>query len=102
MGIFDLVCERVVSPLWARREWRDGASLRRDLARRQFDDPDVVAARQQAALRRLLRFAAASVPYYRALFARLGLTGEGVNSPEAFQAFPVLTKADVRNRANEL
>lgn len=102
MGLFDVVCERVVYPLWARREGRDSARLRRELARRQFDDPDVVAARQQAALRRVLRFAAASVPYYCARFARLGLTVEDVDGPEAFRTFPILTKSDVRNHAAEL
>src|SRR5205085_9014137 len=95
MGLFDLVCERFVYPLWARREGRDAAALRRELGRRQFDDPAVVRARQQAALQRLLRFAAASVPYYRDLFARLRLTAQAIAGPEEFQSLPVLTKSDV-------
>src|SRR5947209_7921589 len=102
MGLFDLVSERVVYRLWARREGRDGTPLRRELDRRQFDEPDVVAARQQAALRRLLRFATASAPYYRERFAGLGVNVEDIDSSDAFQALPVLTKSDVRNHAAEL
>jgi phenylacetate-CoA ligase len=102
MGLFDVACERVVYPLWARREGRDAAALSRELGRRQFDDAEVVRVRQRAALRRLLRFAAASVPHYRDLFARLRLTAEDIDSPEAFESLPILTKSDVRNHAARL
>ncbi len=96
MGLFDLACRRLIRPLWARREDRRAAALRRELGRRQYDPPAVVRARQQVALRRVLRHAAGTVPYYRDLFARLRLRPEEITTADDLTALPLLTKADIR------
>jgi phenylacetate-CoA ligase len=102
MGVRDFVCRRLTHPLWARREDRLAAARRRELDRRQFDPPAVVRARQQAALRRVLRHAAAAVPYYRALFAHLRLQPEDVATIDDLHALPPLTKTAIREHGPAL
>jgi phenylacetate-CoA ligase len=102
MGLLDFACRRLIHPLWARREDRRAAALRDELARRQFDAPAVVRARQIVALRRMLRHAAATVPYYRDLFCRAGFRPETVSAISDLQSLPLLTKADIRARGSEL
>jgi phenylacetate-CoA ligase len=57
---------------------------------------------QGARLRRLLRHANDHVPYYRALFLEYGLDPEQVSGPADLARLPMLTKAIVRARRNEL
>ncbi len=102
MALFDGICRRVIHPLWARREDRHAGRLARELRRRAFDPPAVVAARQLAALRRVLHHAAATVPYYRDLFARLRFVPDDVATFDDLERLPLLTKADVRTRGDEL
>lgn len=102
MGLLDRACRRLIHPLWARHEDPRADALRRELARRQFDPPDVTHARQRAALRRLLRHAASTVPYYRALFARAGVRPDDITTEDDFRALPVLTKTDIRRNGQEL
>jgi phenylacetate-CoA ligase len=102
MGLLDLACRRLIHPLWARREDRRAAGLRDELARRQFDPPAVVRARQVVALRRMLKHAAATVPFYRERFAQVGFRPDDVNAISDLQSLPLLTKTDIRNRGPEL
>jgi len=85
LGLVDSICRRVVWPLWARRDHPLLPRYVRELERRQFDPPDVVATRQQCMLRRIVRHAIEQVPYYRKL-------GVGPDLAE----FPILTKQAVR------
>ena len=96
MGLLDYACRRLIHPLWARHDDRRAAVLRHELDRRQFDPPTVVRARQVVGLRRMLRHAAATVPHYRDLFARLGFRAETVSSIADLQALPLLTKTVIR------
>src|SRR5262245_4774941 len=102
MGLLDRACRRLIHPLWARHEDPRAAALRRELARRQYDPPPVIRARQRAAFHRILRHAAATVPYYRALFARTGVRPEDVTTDDDLRALPVLTKTDIRRHGREL
>jgi phenylacetate-CoA ligase len=102
MGLLDVASRRLIHPLWARREDRRATALREELAKRQFDPPAVVRTRQVVALRRVLRHAAATVPYYRELFDRVGFRADDVCSVDDLQALPLLTKTDIRQRGDEL
>jgi phenylacetate-CoA ligase len=102
MGLLDLACRRLIRPLWERRDDGRAARLGDELARRQFDPPAVVRARQVVALRRVLRHAAATVPYYRDLFGRVGFRPDGVRSADDLHALPLLTKTTIRERSLEL
>jgi phenylacetate-CoA ligase len=96
MGVFDIACRRLIQPLWARRDGRNSARLRRELDRRQFDSPSVVRARQLVMLRRILRHAAETTPFYRDTFARHGVDVELVDSFDALTRLPILMKSDIR------
>lgn len=102
MGLTDAICRRLIRPLWARREDRNAAAYDRELGRRQFDPPAVIAARQAVALRRILRHAAATVPYYRDLTRRLKLSIDDITSLDDFAVWPILTKTVIRERPGEL
>lgn len=102
MALLDGPCRRLIHPLWARREDGRAARLAAELRRRQYDPPAVVAARQLVALRRALRHATTTVPYYRDLFARLRLVPEDIATFADMTRIPLLTKADVRERGDEL
>ncbi|MFO0809871.1 MAG: phenylacetate--CoA ligase family protein [Gemmataceae bacterium] len=102
MALLDGIHRRLIHPLWARREDRFAGRLANELRRRQFDPPKVIAARQLSALRRILRHAVGTVPYYRDLFHRLRLSPEDVASFDELQRLPLLTKSDVRERGDEM
>ena len=57
---------------------------------------------QDRQLRRVIRHAGKHVPYYRALFNRIGLDPETFRGRQDLQRIPVLTKQSVRTRTNEL
>lgn len=96
MGVADLLSRRLIHPLWSRRDDPRAAGLRRELNRRQFDPPDVVRARQNTALRRVLRHAVTSVPYYRDRFAGARVRVEDINTTDDLVRLPLITKADIR------
>jgi phenylacetate-CoA ligase len=102
MGLLDLACRRLIRPLWERREDRRAAALRNDLARRQYDSPAVARARQLVALRRVLRHAGDTVPYYRELFQRVGFRPDDVRSLDDLRVLPILSKGTIRERGAEL
>ena len=92
----------LTQPLIARR--RDSAHLRHlaHLERTQFDPPEVVEQRQWLALKRLLRHAYDTVPYYSGLMAKLGLQPEDFRSVADLTWLPALTKNVIRRAGNEL
>lgn len=63
---------------------------------------DEVRRRQWARLSALLSHAEAKVPYYRQLFAELGITARDIRTPADFAAFPVLTKDIIRAQGSAL
>jgi phenylacetate-CoA ligase len=66
------------------------------LARSQYLDRVGLERRQQARLRQLLIHAAATVPYYRDLFARSGVTAETVRCLADLQRIPISRKHDLQ------
>lgn len=102
MGVFDFACRRLIQPLWARRDGRNSARLRRELDRRQFDSPSVIRARQLVMLRRILRYAADTTPYYRDLFSQHAVNVDDVQSFADLTRLPILTKSDIRAHGKTL
>ncbi len=102
MDFRSLLVRHVVAPLWA--AWERSPYLRHyeDLARTQFDPPDVVRLRQWQAAQRVLRHAYETVPFWRERLDRAGIDPAEVHSPEDFRSVPVLTKDDLRGRARDL
>lgn len=62
-----------------------------------FADPEIRRRLQDRAIRRTVRHAVASTPYYRELFGRLGLDGDDIGIAE-FAVVPVTTKQDLAGR----
>lgn len=102
MGVTEALCRRLIWPLWARRDDARYPAFAAEIARRQFDAPTILAARQTVALRRIVRYSCDRVPFYRSLFRRIGLRSEDIRGPRDLLRLPVLTKADVRTYAAEL
>jgi len=81
---------------WAHVDWPDR------LLAAEFLSEDEQHARQAEALRRLIRFCAAGVPFYHEVFRRLGMGPDDVRGVADIVRLPVLTKLDVQDRAAEL
>jgi len=99
--MLDFLNRHLMHPFMA---WRAGsAHLRhlRALERTQYDAPEVIRERQLAALKVQLQHAWDTVPYYRAAWGNAGVHPSDVRALEDLEAFPILTKADIRrhNRA---
>jgi len=63
----------------------------------QWVDRDKLRVLQASKLRRLVRHAYESVPYYRGLMDDAGVTPADVNGPEDLARIPITTKADLRS-----
>jgi len=83
-----------------RRELRqlgaDVARHYRSLNATQWLSAEQIAELQVVKLRRLIRHAYRSVPYYRARMQELGLRPDDVRDPETLRQLPFLTRDDVR------
>jgi phenylacetate-CoA ligase len=100
--MLDFLNRNVMHPLMA---WRAGSKhLRylRELRRTQFDPPEVIRERQLAALKTQLHHAYDTVPYYRAVWGRAGVHPSDVKTLADLEAFPILTKADIRRHERAL
>jgi phenylacetate-CoA ligase len=96
------VVRHAIYPLLQAREGSRVGETLRELERSQWYSPEQLREIQWAKLRGLLAHAAASVPYYRALFRDLGVQPEDFRRLEDFSALPVLPKEVVRDRSREL
>jgi phenylacetate-CoA ligase len=76
--------------------WSDQLSPLHCLAHRRFDRQQMVDF-QQARLRRLVRHAYATVPYYRSLFDRHGIDPGDIRTVADLAALPLTTKNDLRH-----
>ena len=99
--MLDFLNRHLMHPLMAWREGSPHLKHLRTLRQTQFDPVEVVRARQLAALKAQLQHAWDTVPYYRAAWTKAGVHPSDVRELVDLEAFPVLTKADIRrhNRA---
>ncbi|MBX9581391.1 MAG: phenylacetate--CoA ligase family protein [Gemmataceae bacterium] len=100
--MLDFLNRNLMHPLMARRERSRHLDYLRVLERTQYDQPAVVRARQLAALKVQLRHAHATVPYYRTAWRAAAVHPEDVRSLADLEAFPVVTKADLRRHERDL
>ncbi len=102
MDLIRLLAQNIFIPLSRRREGFNTSEIVRELERSQFLSLDEIRNRQFAKIKDLLNEAYEFVPYYRALFKRLGATPNDIKSIEELSQIPILTKADIRNNREEL
>lgn len=100
--MLDFLSRNILHPLAARRDRSRHLEYLRVLERTQYDPPEVVRLRQLAALKVQLRHAYATVPYYRAAWRAAGVHPEDVRTLADLEAFPVVTKADIRRHERDL
>ncbi|MBI1915860.1 MAG: phenylacetate--CoA ligase family protein [Planctomycetes bacterium] len=93
---------KVIGPAWATWEGSRYLHHYRHLLRTQYEGPEQVHARQWKGLKRLLRHAYETVPFYRDRLDRAGLTPEEVRKFDDFRRLPVLTKEDLRQHGGTL
>lgn len=86
---------RVLFPLHERLKAHDSVAVRRRMELTQWWSPEQLAQLQAERLRALLT-AAAQVPYWRDLFARLRFDPQAVTGVRDLQALPLLDKATIR------
>jgi phenylacetate-CoA ligase len=96
------VCRHIIAPAWARWEGSDYLRHYRRLCQTQWDDLEAIRSRQLQRLRSQLTHAAATVPFYRRLFSRLQIRPDDLRTLEDLRHFPILTKQDIRERADDL
>src|SRR5688572_8958673 len=100
--MLDFLNRRVMHPLMAAKAGSRHLEYLRVVRQTQFDPPDVVRARQLAALKRQLQHAYDTVPYYRAAWRQAGVHPIDVKELSDLEAFPIVTKADIRRHERDL
>ena len=100
--MLDFLNRNVMHPLMARRGRSRHLEYLRDLEQTQFDPPEVIRARQLAALKTTLKHAYETVPFYRAAWRAAGVHPSDVQTLADLEAFPILTKNDIRRHEHAL
>lgn len=72
-----------------------------ELEQSQWHSPEALAQSSFLRLLEALRHAERHVPFYRKRFAEFGVRVSQIKAPEDLAAFPVVTKDDIRNHAEE-
>lgn len=102
MSSYTRLCSRLLFPLHERLKGHDSVARRRQLESSQWWPADRLEAHRVARLREFLLHAQQRVPYYRALFARLGFDAHAVQATSALTALPPLVKAGIRAHLDDL
>jgi phenylacetate-CoA ligase len=94
--------ERAEQARWKLRPEFAGFAFFDRLVENEFLPPEQGAAEESRALRAVVGFAAARVPYYRDLFARLGLRAGDIRDRHDLPRLPVLTRQALRDEFERL
>jgi len=101
-GLYTRLVSGGLFPLQERLKKHDTVRVRRSLEESQWWPADRLARLQTERLRALLRHAQEHVPYYRALFSRLGFDASRVQGAADLKALPFLSKDLIRAHSDEL
>jgi phenylacetate-CoA ligase len=100
--LYGIACENVFHPVWERFiKRRPTIAYLEEIERTQWLPGEEIERLQIRSLQKLLRHAEA-VPYYRELFARIGLDPRDVRCREDLSFIPLLTKDIIRERYDDL
>ena len=102
MGMYTKVVSSLLFPLHERMKRHDSVAVRRQMERDQWLRPDQLSEIQVARLRSMLVDIGLHVPYYRDLFARIGLEPSSVKGVADLRRLPFLTKAVIRENCETL
>jgi len=98
----DALVRHVVFPLHERLKRKPTFRWLAELERTQWLSPKLIAEYQFVRLRKLVEFAYAHVPYYRAMLDEHGLRPERLQSPHDIRDLPFLTRETIRTRFDDL
>ena len=98
----DLESELEAQAAWRLRPQFRHLKIFETLARNEFLDAEEEERREQRALRQMLEFAVARVPYYRDLFEETGLRVADIRSPKDLPRLPLLSKLMVNELGRRL
>lgn len=88
--------ERAEQARWKLRPRFAGLDVFDRLAENEFTSPEQAAAEHACALRAVVEFAAARIPYYRDLFSRTGLKARDIRDRDDLPRLPVMTRDTLR------
>lgn len=103
MNLYETTLRRVIWPAYEgglRR--RDTPAYMRRYERDQWLAPEEVASLQFQRLKRLLDWCYREVPYYKRRWDALGIVPQDIRDMDDYARLPVLTKADIRDNADEI
>jgi phenylacetate-CoA ligase len=92
----------VFFPLQERLKKHNTVALRKQMEQSQWWSREQLRELQLSRLKQLLSHAQQYVPYYRQLFAQLGLQADQITSLEDLRRFPFLIKAEIRAHTEAL
>ena len=101
-GPYTAIVSRMLFPAQETFKGHDTLRLRRLLEESQWWDRSRIERLQSDRLRALLVHAQRHVPYYRELFAHVGIAAEDIGDAEALARLPFLGKADIRTNVEAL
>jgi len=102
MRLPDAVVGRIFEPAWDVYERSTRLRELRRLRRTQWEKPEAVRARQEAALRAMVTHAASTCAFYRDSFAQAGVDPASVRTLDDLAHLPIVTKDDIRQRGDDL
>lgn len=100
--MYNSIANHIIYPLGDLAFGTSVAKYYRMLKETQWWSPDQLQELQNDKLRRLIKHAYDSVPYYKQLFDNLGLKPSDIHSSEDLTKLPVLTKDIIRNHFDDL
>jgi phenylacetate-CoA ligase len=100
--MLDFLNRHLMQPFMAWRAGSQHLKYWRQLQKTQFAPIEVIRAQQLQALQTQLHHAYETVPYYRAAWTKAGVHPADVKTLSDLEAFPILTKADIRRHGKSL
>jgi phenylacetate-CoA ligase len=100
--MYTRLCSSLLFPLHERLKSHSSVALRRELEATQWLAGPELQQLQQRRLRQLLAHAGTRVPYYRALFGKVGFDGNAPWSWTEFRKLPLLGKPEIRANPDAL
>ena len=101
-GLYTAIASGLIFPLHERIKGHTSTAVRRSLESSQWWGADQLRELQLRRLKALVQRAHDQVPYYRRVMDERGIDPRGIATLEDIQAFPYLTKAEIRAHTDDL
>jgi phenylacetate-CoA ligase len=102
MDLKALLARKLVVPFYERRWGTHPGPLMGSLQQSQYEEPEKLRDAQWTQVKHLLEFVHASNPLYQGRLRSVGVAPQDLREWKDFEAIPLLTKEDIRSRADDL